>query len=361
MEVSQYIDQKKEIQSHLLNFIDSEEKFDSEYEQLINFLNSINIQSNDKEFLMFLYLISRVSSNHHRSNNFFTKIEKVISYFEKEIKQFFTKSQIFDIFRCNKRILLFLLENNYLELDSELQNLLGSYYQKDDQVELNLFKENQKIGENESVLCQYIRKDLAEDFISYVQRSMTSLKSEVKHSNFETNPLLIKNKVTLIEYAAFYGSITIFNYLRLNNVPLKPSLWLFAIHSNNAELIHLLEEYNVGLPGNSFLLCLKEAIKCHHNEIANYFLNNKIMESEAFLNFKDNIIAYCYHYHNYEFFPTIFDYQYTAVYLCKYNYYKLVELFLDNKEFDFNSKISLIDDKKEILIYFFFNKNEILI
>ena len=56
----------------------------------------------------------------------------------------------------------------------------------------------------------------------------------------------MKNKnTTLIEYSAFYGSIQIFNFLRMNNVELSPSLWLYAIHGNNAELIHLLEENKV--------------------------------------------------------------------------------------------------------------------
>ena len=34
----------------------------------------------------------------------------------------------------------------------------------------------------------------------------------------------------------------------MNEVDLTSSLWLYAIHSNNAELIHMLETNNVCLP-----------------------------------------------------------------------------------------------------------------
>ena len=48
--------------------------------------------------------------------------------------------------------------------------------------------------------------------------------------------LKIKNEISLIEYAAFYGSIQIFQYLRMNNASLNKSLWLYAIHGQNAEI-----------------------------------------------------------------------------------------------------------------------------
>lgn len=47
---------------------------------------------------------------------------------------------------------------------------------------------------------------------------------------------------SLIEYAAFFGSIKVFNYLYKNEVKIYQSIWPLAIHGNNPELIHLLEE-----------------------------------------------------------------------------------------------------------------------
>ena len=54
--------------------------------------------------------------------------------------------------------------------------------------------------------------------------------------------LYFKKKPTLIEYAAFNGSIQIFQYLKMNKVELNEELWSYAIHSGNAQIIHLLEE-----------------------------------------------------------------------------------------------------------------------
>ena len=56
--------------------------------------------------------------------------------------------------------------------------------------------------------------------------------------------ILNRKSTSLIEYAAFYGSIQIFQFLKINNVRLEQSLWL-VIHSVNAELIHLLDYENV--------------------------------------------------------------------------------------------------------------------
>ena len=88
----------------------------------------------------------------------------------------------------------------------------------------------------------------------------------------------------MIEYASFFGSIQIIRYLKYNKVPLTFSLWNYVVHSNNADLIHFLEEnkvipgYNKSLFANSFYDlfkkeslddALKESIKCHHNAISN--------------------------------------------------------------------------------------------
>ena len=55
------------------------------------------------------------------------------------------------------------------------------------------------------------------------------------------------------------------------------------IHSQSSQMIHLLEEYHVPLPNGEYKSCISEAIKCHHNQIAEYlmrFLDEK--ESESF-------------------------------------------------------------------------------
>ncbi|KAK8842169.1 hypothetical protein M9Y10_026399 [Tritrichomonas musculus] len=92
----------------------------------------------------------------------------------------------------------------------------------------------------------------------------------------------------------------------MNKVELTSSLWLYAIHGGDPRIIHILEENKIVPPKSSFLLCLKESIKCHQNDIANYIYNNLMEESDWQNNieqkFKENMDVYGIHYRNYEFF-----------------------------------------------------------
>ena len=82
--------------------------------------------------------------------------------------------------------------------------------------------------------------------------------STIKESIYETNLFLLKNKnPTIIEYAAFHGSIQIFTFLKINNVSLTSSLWPYSIHGNNDEILYLLEENHI----NPIDLCYEESLK----------------------------------------------------------------------------------------------------
>ena len=151
-------------------------------------------------------------------------------------------------------------------------------------------------------------------------------------------------KVSLIEYASFFGSIQVFQYLKLNGVKLNSSLWNYAIHGRNPEMIHILEENNVEFQNDqSYETCLKESIKCHHNEIADYFLNNFLTQEDEKnkieKNFNKNVFAYAFHYYNYQYFPTDFGNKYVFCYLCKYNYLSIVKFLLEVQRPDINVKI----------------------
>ena len=110
---------------------------------------------------------------------------------------------------------------------------------------LDDFKLNQKNGENEKLICYYMRNDMVEDFIRLINQTNLSLETTIDESIFETNAFLIDKEPTLIEYATFFGSLQIVKYLQLNNIKLTSSLWMYAIHGRNAEIIHLLEENHV--------------------------------------------------------------------------------------------------------------------
>ena len=61
----------------------------------------------------------------------------------------------------------------------------------------------------------------------------------------------------------------------MNKAVLTPKIWLIAIHSQNSDLIHLLEASKVEPPSNNYLNCFNESIKCHHNNFASYFEKKK--------------------------------------------------------------------------------------
>lgn len=69
----------------------------------------------------------------------------------------------------------------------------------------------------------------------------------------------------------------------MNKVELSPSLWLYAIHGTDEEIIHILEDNN-----KKSLYLLKEAIKCHHN------INNYIPDARL-------AVPYCLKYNNFFF------------------------------------------------------------
>ena len=186
--------------------------------------------------------------------------------------------------------------------------------------------------ENETYICQLIQKDSIDEFITYVNRSNLPLsRVTIEPSIFESNSFLLDKNPSLIEYAAFYGSIQIFQYLLMNKVELTSMLWLYSIHGRIAEIIRLLEENHVDQLSYKFYeKCLRESIKCHHNEITeyieNYFESNRNDEEN------EEICPYCFEYYNFLLFPDDLNNQNVFNYLCEYDYASLLELYFKNAD-----------------------------
>ena len=102
--------------------------------------------------------------------------------------------------------------------------------------------------------------------------------STISYSKYETNPFLNLQEPSLIEYAAFFGSSQIFECLYKNGVELKPSLWNFAIHGNNLNLLNILKDKKVPPEYDFFWFSLKEAMKCHHIEVAEFIKQNFVQD-----------------------------------------------------------------------------------
>ena len=76
---------------------------------------------------------------------------------------------------------------------------------------------------------------------------------------------------------------------------------------------------------NSFKLCLKESIKCHHNEITNYFQN--VFIDSFYVDYKS-----IFKYYNFDQIPNELNDKNIFFYLCSYDYSKLIELYLNPKK-----------------------------
>ncbi|KAK8871885.1 hypothetical protein M9Y10_007630 [Tritrichomonas musculus] len=361
MEIQQFVESKKELQSIFLSYIDDPNSDENNFQNLIDNFKIQDLFQNQNELKEFLQFITKIAKNHHRQPNFFDQIEKVLLYLENDLKKNFTNSEIFTIFKNSNPILLFLIKQKIITVDTSIVKLIRNkeclqfLYPEikafiDDEIERRIeesneidemtkdanFDKKRRIGENETYICQLIRTDSIEEFVAFINKTNTSKNGKIKRSLFETNSFLIKKKETsLIEYAAFFGSIQIFQFLRINEVPLCESLWLYAIHSNNAEMIHILERDKVKPPNGSYERCFVEAIKCHHNEIARYIKENYIEKS-----MKDEKYKSCtFRYHNFEFIPINFTEDDAFFYLTFYNYQKLVDIYLNSRKNDIESQI----------------------
>lgn len=192
-----------------------------------------------------------------------------------------------------------------------------------------IYDETRKSGENNDDVCRMIRNDSVEEFNSII-----------KYSHFESNKFLIDKEPTLIDYAAFFGSIQIFKYLFANKAYLRPLLWHCSIHGRNAEIIKQLEENNIELFDAAYTSCFRESIICHHNEIANYFENYLTPEILHSYESKTNegIILAITSSNNYGFFPDRLNELFIYYCLCSKGYNELINIYLNAKSTEKNEE-----------------------
>ena len=354
-----YLEEMRIIQNNFLSFLEDESNVESNYQNLKRQFEETKINNDIHKMKSILHLLTKIANNHHRGPDFNRKIERILEIFQDDIKKL-PNSEIFNIFKSNKLILLYLLEQKIMIFDEYIATNIASIkynklnyprffmpemkpflkvfnikynivsYINNEQIPSN-FYENRRIGENDSEICDLIRTDSIKKFISHVKKNKYPLNSRIEPSMYETNSFLIKNKPTLIEYAAFYGSIQIFQFLKKSKVDLTPSLWYFGIHSRNLEFIHLLEEISI-IPDND---CFIESLKCHHNDIAIY-IKNKLLNEENL----NNSFIQSLKYFNFAFIQNInissfFD-------ICRYGHSLLTIILLNDKDVDINKILNHI-------------------
>ena len=379
-----YLQKMQGIQKTLLNYIEENGNTEENLHNLISILEESKICENKHELQSLLHLISKIGNNHHRGLYFFDKIDRIFIYLKDYIKKYFLNSEIFNIFKSNKRLLLFFIEERIMIFDNYIARIITTtdkyinakypqYFQPELQPFINEkwfpkhipnswdkrnlwvedlkkelpenFYSMRKTGEKESLICEYIRKDLIDDFIVYVNKNNVQFNALINPSIYETNSFLIKDQdkeLTLIKYAAFFGSIQIFNYLRMNKVELDSSLWPYAIHGENAEIIHYLESNHINPEDKKYLELFQESIKCHHNDIAKYFLDNFLENTKSnSIDFIDQNLKY----YNYNFLQNEHINESLLFSLCKYDHYILIYNLMKNEDININKKLILFSIK----------------
>ena len=378
-----YIDQSKKISDLILQCVDDEEDSEQNLSLIIKYIEEADEKRNVELLRSSLKIISALSRNHNRKFNLINKIEKILISLKSIIIQNLSNMEIFKIFEHDPRSLFTLFDNgmitsNYLiyplifkgryspqrklrhfvypvfkkilcqKKVDKIQSELKELYKIDD---FESFDKNCRVGENESPICLLIRNDDIDGFVTYVTQTNIALSGQVKPSIFETNEFLIDKTPKLIEYAAFFGSIQIFRFLLLNNVETTEDLLLYAIHGRNADIIHILESNKIAPKDGNYKKYLFESIKCHHNEIANYILNNFIDEDifkpnkySVILekNYYDNVIAYGIEYSNFEFYPKDLTNKFILYYSCQFNNLYLIKLLIEEENLDLNIELIFI-------------------
>lgn len=378
MEVQNYISTIKEMHVAFLDYIDCEEGQEEEnYENIINNIEKNKIGSDEQEFQLVIRMLAIIIKNHHVSANFYKKIEKIILYFKDILMKYFNQRELFGFFECNKKILLFLINEKIINVDDnfvqiitsdeyknkkynnyffpEIKPFLKEFVVRSMTKKYNInFDEDRSIGQNNDKLLKLIRDDLLDEFIEYAKKRRISLTKAINNSIFETNALMVKkNCISLTNYAAFFGAAKILKYLLQQNVKKDESLWIYAIYSDNLEVIHLLEKENIQLNDDSYKKFLKEAIKCHHNEIANYIIKTYLPDEDNNL-INSNAIKYC----NFSFIQK--DYENVSFFndLCIHDYYHLVLHMIKSTNIDLNHIIKTKSDEKTFLYTAIENDNK---
>ena len=355
MDINHYIKQKKELCEVIYRFID--EKID--FEDLKTYILSTKVVTNVAELKSFFRFLGIIANNHKRNHFFLSKIKEIIVFFKDKIKQMINIYDILDVFKQNKNIILYLLESEIITAE-DFTNVIDDsisieykcffypeikdYVNSSDKIAieqklseldsdtLNNFKNIRQFGENHHYICSLIRSDLISDFVFYLTlNDISPTEISIKPSIFETNSFLIENKnITPIEYASFFGSKKIFQYLKKKGIPIKRSLLKYAIHSGDCRLIRMIEddltdvqEYEKN--NETFFV---ESVKCHHNEIADY-MSYKIDENKR--------LCLSFEFHNFYSFSAeeISNIKNEELFYisCKYDYVDLLEILQDKKVF----------------------------
>ncbi|KAK8847792.1 hypothetical protein M9Y10_018824 [Tritrichomonas musculus] len=339
----QHLKKMQEIQKMVINFVDDEKEIVNDP---LNFDYFEGLKDEEKKYRLkeILSLIVQISNEHLHKTNFYQKIDSILKKFSNDIKQNYSNDEIMKLFGENKRLQLFLLKEKIIDLDKSTINYFlsnkGVYYflpeldsfygraageEEDIGNKYKDFEENRLKGENEKAICEIIRKDSVEEFTSYIKENNIDVNDNIISSIFETNNYLMNNNPCFINYAAFYGSNKIFQYLISEKAKITKKTWYYAIHGNNQEIMQYLND-KINKATKLEIDYYNYAILCYQNKTARLIDNNRNFNAKS-NSIKINISIYNYeliednHFMKYlEFFV---KYDYPALFYCIFSSHKI--------------------------------------
>ena len=339
------------LENLLINFLFNEPNND-ERKKLFSYLDLIKIKKNINDTHDFLHMLSDILFNRPLKSSTISNSYELVSYFihdftlinkhcedddykNNDINNFFSGLNMFNIFKKNKFILLYLFKNkiinikelmNYLKTlekiyawnkklvaffipemikycdqENDIKSLISDFkinevYEKlsSSNEELKSFKRRRKTFHHSSIVLKLIRENDVENFINYITQNnfdinftfdFSILLDSYGESIFESNSFMEVNpQMTIIEYAMLFGSLDIFKYLidcgRLSKWPTQDSV-KFAVFGGNYEIINTISY--LGFYFDEF--SLYSAIECHRNELFDYIYSHyfdSITKSEEF-------------------------------------------------------------------------------
>lgn len=267
------------------------------------------------------------------NNNSYKRISQIItlSYKSKYVQDESLKCKI--IYKLIKSILEFhCIGPNYVEKAKLIRDLVDQlpYPQHstirwyDYQCNANKYQK----GDQTSHICSLIRRDLIDDFIQYTTQTNYSLVTLIDPKLYSYHPAFKRQKMTLIEYATFYGAIQIFQYLKLNGAELTQDMFPYSIYSRNPDMIHLVENNLIRPSHKSIGQIINEAIKYHYNNIAKYLISNYTDKTI------EEYYRIAFEYSNFELFLEDLNPGYMFLFAFEYDYWEIVEALAALEDFN---------------------------
>ena len=163
-------------------------------------------------------------------------------------------------------------------------------YRHYDELTRNNYELHRKLvlnGKNQNPLFQIIEKDDLESLQKLIAFDPSiDVDTTIESCYYESRPLFQLNSFSLIEIAAFFGSINIFKFLIVNNAILrKDKLRMMALYGGNTEIIRICQQNDISygvtfLKGNLMMNCdvdksIMIAIKMNYFDILRWLVEEE--------------------------------------------------------------------------------------